>query len=373
MRAAVTAVALTMVALTAAPTTASPRPRFCLPPVFDHGQRLHPLPNPDVYWLEITLRQHELCWRAPASPDELRVLLIGNSAIFGLPLPIEQTLGVHLNQRFARTGTAAHLFNLGFVTPYQVRDALIINEALPYKPDVIVYPMTLGEFRHLAPIIYPTTTRFFDVNDAALKRAAADPPTGLEEPFATYLTVSDNRRNKRHATDHLRETGLYVRRLARAATEAFAFRVNGPLPPFQSRARTRQKPYDCGETERVMKSYDNWKNWNVLAYLDDLQRTRGIRSLVVHWPVAHEPNGNCYSERYTNALVDDFSAWIRTETERRQLAYVDLRDFLSPDAYIDSLHVTPEGHRQIAERIGPALDQVLQAAAAQRRTATERP
>src|SRR5262245_5810935 len=98
------------------PAPAHARPWLCLPPAFDQGRRLHPLPNPDVYWLEIMLRQHELCWRAPRTPNELRVLLLGSSAVYGFPLPVEETLSGYLNDHFARTGTPAHMFNLGFVT-----------------------------------------------------------------------------------------------------------------------------------------------------------------------------------------------------------------------------------------------------------------
>lgn len=352
------------------PSNASARPWLCLPPAFDQGRRLHPLPIPDVYWLEIMLRQHELCWRAPQTPDELRLVLFGNSAVYGFPLPAEETLSEYLNQHFADTGTAAHMFNLAFVTPYQVRDAVVINEALPYEPDIIVYPMTLAEFRHLAPMLHPTSARFFNMNTSALHRLAADPHPGLEEPVGKYVQVAGKVEAPRHPTDQLQDVGLYARRLARSTAEALAAKMNSPRPRFQSRAAPQKGGYDCIKTALGMISYTNWKDWNVLAYLDDLQRRRGIRVLVVHWPVAHEPNGNCFSVRFTNDAVNDFSAWIRHETEQRQLAYLDLRDFLPAEAYVDSLHVKAEGHRQIADRVAQALEPVMRAAAAQRAQAS---
>lgn len=351
--------------------TAAARPWPCLPPAFDQGRRLHALPNPEVYWLEIMLRQHELCWRAPTTPHELRVALFGSSAVYGLPLPVEETLGGYLNRHFADAGIPAHLFNLAFVTPYQVRDALLINEALPYEPNVIVYPMTLAEFRHLAPMPYPTFSRLFDMNNAALQRLAVDPPAGLEAPVAMYAEAAEKRAEQRHATDQLRDAGLYARLLTHAKAEALAARVNAPRPRFKSRATKGAKDYKCSETERTMNSYTNWKDWNVLAYLEDLQRRRGIRVLVVHWPIAHEPLGNCYSVRYTTAAVNDFSEWIRSETERRQLAYLDLRDLLPNEGFIDSLHPTAQGHRQIADRLAPALDPMLRDLVARRTRASD--
>src|SRR2546426_105394 len=86
-----------LLALTAARPVAA-APALCLPPVFDGGRRLHQMPAPRVYWLQLLLRQHELCWRPPARPDELRVVLGGNSAMFGFPLPVEETFGYLLNE-----------------------------------------------------------------------------------------------------------------------------------------------------------------------------------------------------------------------------------------------------------------------------------
>ena len=347
------------------PVSAGARP-WCVPPVFDQGRRLHPLPNPEVFWLEIMLRQHELCWRKPASTGELRVMLFGSSAVYGFPLPVEETVSEYLNRQFASANIPARLFNLAFVTPNQVRDALLMHEVLPYDPDVIVYPLTLAEFRHIAPMWFPTSTRFFEMNDAALQRLVSDPPAGLEEPVAHYAKANSNNAAHLHSTDQLRDAGLYARRLAGATAETVAARVNSPRPPHKAKAGKRQTEYDCSETERAMISYANWREWNVLAYLEDLQRRHGIRVLVVHWPIAHEPLGNCYSVRYTNAVVKDFADWISAQTTQRQLAYLDLRDFIPAETFIDSLHLKPEGHQLIAEKIAQRLNPILRDVLAQR-------
>src|SRR6185436_10786557 len=64
--------------LVAFPGRASARPRLCLPPVYEGGQRLHQMPAPSTSWLELALRQHEICWRQ--SDDQVRVALLGASA-----------------------------------------------------------------------------------------------------------------------------------------------------------------------------------------------------------------------------------------------------------------------------------------------------
>ncbi len=341
------------------PPAASARPWVCLPPAFDRGLRLHPLPNPDVYWFELMLRQHELCWRPAKEPDELRVLLFGNSAVYGYPLPAEQSVAGLLNAHFDESGVPAHIFNLAMVTPYQVRDAIMMREALPFAPDVIVYPVTLAEFRHLAPMPDPVAARFFSMNAAALQRAVDDPPAGLEEPLGIYRTWLTKWRNQRHWNDQLRDLGLYARRAARAWAEAVSATFNSPTPAFQPPPNARRTAYDCATAEKGYQADRDWKKWNILAYLEDLQRTHGIRILVVHWPIAHEPVGKCYSFRFTDAAVHDFSDWLRAETAQRGLAYLDLRDLLPPDLFVDSLHVTAAGHVRIADALARVLDPML--------------
>ena len=43
----------------------------------------------------------------------------------------------------------------------------------------------------------------------------------------------------------------------------------------------------------------------------------------------------------------------------RGLGYVDLHDLLPPELFVDSLHVTAEGHHRIAEQLAPVVETML--------------
>jgi hypothetical protein len=344
-----------------APGTAAARPWICLPPLFDGGQRLHALPAPRIYWLELLLRQHELCWRRPRAPDEKRIAVIGSSAVYGFPLPAEQTFSGVLNRHLAARDPPAHVFNLAFVNPYQVRDAVVIDAITDYDPDVIVYPMTLAEFRHQAPMPFPSVDRFFLLNRGAVTTLAANPPGGLEEAFANYDRWLREHAARYSPADQLRELGLFARMISRETAQSISAWLNAPTPPFQPKVDQRQTVYDCATTEwNVASNFGDWKQWNILAYLESVHRTRGIAVLVVHWPISHDPIDVCYSVRYTNAAVADFVAWLRQETARRGLAYLDLHDFVPNELFIDSVHLRAEGHARVGDAIGQKLDAMLQ-------------
>jgi hypothetical protein len=217
---------------------AAARPWPCLPPVFDGGQRLHPRPAPSIFWLELLMRQHELCWRNPATPGELRVALVGNSVAYGMPLPAEQTFAARLNRHFADRSIPAWLYNLGFVYPYQVRDAVLIHEALRYEPDVLVYTLSLDEFVHLAPFPgkFPVIAKFFEINRRIVDEMNADPPPGLAEPFEMYGEFLAQQGGRFSFLAPLEESGALLRIAARANAEYITTPSAPPqiLPRFQT-------------------------------------------------------------------------------------------------------------------------------------------
>ncbi len=364
-------VTLLLTTILAAPAVAAPH--LCLPPLYEGGQRLHELPSPRVYWLDPLLRQHELCWRSLTRPDELRVLLVGSSAVFGFPWPVEQTFGSLLNQHFADQQLPARLYNLAWVNPYQVRDALILHDALAYDPDVVIYPVTMAEFIHIAPVMWPALVNFFDRNRNSLADLAANPPPGLTEPLALYGEALERRQEIYSRMDWLRELGTLVRTSVQRHAHNVAERLS-PVPlPSTAKTKGRQTEYDCTKTHMTLATdYRDWRDWNILGYLEKLHQTRGIGVLIVNWPIAHEPIDDCYNVRFSNKAVDEFDRWLREQAAARGFAYLDLHDLLRPEQFLDSAHVLPAGHREIAARISAELDPMLQELLAQRASGEER-
>lgn len=343
-----------------APSSAAARPRLCLPPVYEGGRRLHQMPSPSVSWLELAMRQHELCWRR-SDPGEVRIALLGSSAVFGFPLSVEQTFGALVNDHFGERGTAARLYNLAWVNPYQLRDAMILHEALRYDTNVVVYAITPSDFVHQAPVIWPTLLSFFASNSDVLAAFVADPPPGLAEPVSTYGRWLNNNPSNHGLWPRFRETGRFVRTASRiyAQSAARALHPAAPLPP--AKQRHRQTQYDCSRTHAdVERSLRQFADWNVLAYLEQERRRSGIEVLVVHWPIAHEPVEDCYNVRFTEQIVPAFEAWLSAETAKRGLHYLDLHDLLPSDRFLDSVHVGAEGHALIAARVAEALDPLVE-------------
>lgn len=357
---------------TAAATGISSLPPIfeCLPPIFEGGQRLHELRGRSVYWLELGFRQHEVCWRRFSHPDELRIFLAGNSAVYGFPLPAEESLAAVLNRRFDDQHIGAHVFNLAAVLTYQLKDALILRESLRYHPDVIVYAVTLSEFAHypegpaaftdLSYWPWRSLVEFFKSNRSATLAFALEQPPGLSEPLGIYRQFLVTSPAPVGDSSAPKLIGAFIRSVVRESAQKLLKRAVPDLAITPLDSAGRQTAYDCEKiTQEREPLYRHWQDWNIIAFLEQLQASTGAPVLVVNWPVANEPVGDCYNVRYPAAALQAYDEWLRAETEKRGLSYLDLHDLLPAEDFIDSLHVTAQGQRKIASAISPDLERLV--------------
>jgi hypothetical protein len=109
--------------------------------------------NPDeaynlgIYNLEAMFASHEIgAGNKPA--DEYRILLIGDSSVWGYLLKPENTLSAFLNSvgLKVKDGRSVRAYNLGYPTLSLTKDLLILNDAMRYHPDLIIWLVSLESF-----------------------------------------------------------------------------------------------------------------------------------------------------------------------------------------------------------------------------------
>jgi len=83
----------------------------------------------------------------PKAVDEYRVLILGDSQTWGATLTPSQTLTEELNKDgLMACGKHMKFYNLAFPYPSVVKDFLILNRSLRYRPDLIVWMLTTDSF-----------------------------------------------------------------------------------------------------------------------------------------------------------------------------------------------------------------------------------
>src|SRR5215216_1257195 len=80
----------------------------------------------------------------PKTSKEYRVLLIGDSSVWGTLLTPEQTLAGQLNAKaLTACGKNVQVYNLGYPYISLAQELLILDQALRYQPDMIIWLTTL--------------------------------------------------------------------------------------------------------------------------------------------------------------------------------------------------------------------------------------
>ena len=84
----------------------------------------------------------------PKAEDEFRVLIIGDSGAWGWLLENEDSLASNINQAADLTGDGRQIvaYNLGYPIMSLTKDLMILDAAMSYEPDLIIWPVTLESF-----------------------------------------------------------------------------------------------------------------------------------------------------------------------------------------------------------------------------------
>ena len=79
----------------------------------------------------------------PKSKDEFRVLVLGDSATWGIGLTPRQTLTGQMNALGLKCGKQdVRVYNLSFPRSSATKDLMILDKAMAYRPDMILWLIT---------------------------------------------------------------------------------------------------------------------------------------------------------------------------------------------------------------------------------------
>lgn len=106
--------------------------------------------------MDAMLASHKLSG-TPKAADEFRVVVIGDSSTWGTLLKPQETLAGVLDGANLQTpdGKQVRFYNLGYPTLSLVKDLMILEEALQYAPDLILWPLTLESFPRTSQLESP--------------------------------------------------------------------------------------------------------------------------------------------------------------------------------------------------------------------------
>lgn len=104
------------------------------------GQTRFPLEND----LNLIFNSHEIA-ASPGRKNEYKVIVLGDSSTWGFLLNSNETFSSIINTARITTckDQSVHVYNLGYLGLFAFKDLIILRQAMSYKPDLIIWNITL--------------------------------------------------------------------------------------------------------------------------------------------------------------------------------------------------------------------------------------
>ncbi len=310
--------------------------------------------NPDIaynfslFQLDAMFASHVVTQPKPA--DEYRVILIGNSSVWGFLLTPPQTLAGQINAASLTLADGRHVraYNLGYPTITLTKDLLMLSRAVDYQPDLIVWLTTLEAFPYSQQLSSPIVQHNPDTVRAliATYNLSLDPrdPAFVAPTFLDRTIVGQ----RRALADVLR-LNLYGFMWASTGVDQF---YPDTYTPAQTDLETDPSFFDLQPPlTRTDLAFDALDAGVALAGQTPV--------LLVNEPILISNGQNSdvrYNFFYPRWAYDDYRALLAGEVDRRGWHYRDLWDLVPPEQFTNSaIHLTPTGSSLLAGRVGAAI------------------
>lgn len=282
--------------------------------------------------------------------DEFRVLLLGDSSVWGWLLEPDETLSACLNAQDYRTtsGQRVVVYNLGYPVLSAFKDMLILEAGLTHKPDAVVWVFTLQSLLDFEQLRHPITgnnpdraLNLIDTYDLNLDRDQLnDDATLLESSIVGQ---------RRELADLLRHQ---VYGLAWWLTG-----IDHTNPIFyEARAD------NLLAADNLLGAPDGQEMilaWDVVRGVQAMTQQADVPLLIVNGPIYRATGQNSdirYNNYFPRRAYDEYRSQLGTLAEAEGWRVWDAWEAVPNDQFTDTpFHYTPTATCDFAAQLGPRI------------------
>lgn len=303
--------------------------------------------------LEAMLASHEIASAKP--PDEYRVVILGDSSVWGFLLKPEETRAAQLNSlRMESGGKRVRFYNLGYPTISLMKDLLILRQAAEFQPDLIVWPVTLEAFpqdkQTSSPLVQNNPQAARELISTCGLRIDPGDPAFVNRSFWDRTVIG----RRRDLADLIR---LQVYGFSWAATGVDVYVPESYEPPVSN---LPDDPTFHTLTPPRLERDD--LAWDVLAAGRIL--AGGAPILIVNEPIYISRGENSdirYNVFYPRWAYDQYRLQLSAFAADRDFYYLDLWDRIPADQFTNSaIHLSPSGEQMVAQALAQRLQSILE-------------
>ncbi len=316
-------------------------------PRFPFGENILEAHNLSIGDLQALFAAH-LLDGTPKAADELRVLVIGDSSIWGTLLHPEQTRSGQWNvAALTCDGKRLRFYNLGYPTLSLTKDLLILETAQRYQPDAVIWAVTLESFAADTQLSSP------------LLAANAEAVRGLIARYHLPLNEADLPRST-----FWQRTLIGQRRAladwARLQLLGVIWAATGVDQVYPSRYPPAQR--DFAEDVRFHGLEGPYLPPDALAWevlRAGIQQVAPSKVLLINEPILIASGKNShlrYNFYYPRWAYDHYRALLAAFVTEHAIPYMDAWDWVDASQFTNSaIHLTPQAEARLAQALIPSI------------------
>jgi hypothetical protein len=284
--------------------------------------------------------------------DEYRVVLVGDSSVWGFALNSTDTLTSKLNELNLRAcdGRRMRFYNLSYPWTFVFKDLLVLERSKEYEPDMVLWLFTM----HALTASGNNIDSFFrgpliaDAKRLQTEYKLADFTSRLSVQSFWDKTIIGQRK-KLKANVIFQMYGFLW-----AATG-----VDHHLQPWQPWKDTLAG----GQAYRNYESLEEWPQLKKKLMLDVFHAGHtmldGIPVVFINEPIyaASGPNSDIrYNKFYPRWAYDNYRSYLSAWMAEKKYSYLDMWQVVPPEDFSDfPFHLYPKGEQVLAENIAPGI------------------
>ena len=283
----------------------------------------------------------------PKAPNEYRVLVLGDSEVWGIGLIPEQTLPDQIDALGLKCGDKnIRTYNLSFPVSSSTKDLMILDKAMSYQPDEIIWLIT---WNTLAPL-RRTNHPLIEYNPAEyykLARRYNFLPKNYKSPSLISQIADQNRT------------------LFRILRYQFYSLINIATGLDQIQSPLEELPTKLNNDP----TFENLKPPKLYSWFVSLDQVKDFYQIAGNIPVilvneptqvlTNVPYSNIYyNVYYPRWVYDQYRQYVSKAAAENHWNYLDFWNVFASSFYTNTpLHLNPQGETELAKMIAPYIVQ----------------
>ena len=283
--------------------------------------------------------------------NEFRVLLIGDSSVWGTLLKPEETLAGQLNSANILTcGKDVRVYNIGYPTISLTKDVLLLSQTMKYQPDLIIWLTTLEAFPMEKQVASPIVANNRETLDSLQSRY------GLEFDPNDPAFVQQNSWDKtiigqqRALADIIRLQFYGVMWAATGVDQTYPTDYTPAQTDFEADGKFHESEPPLLDKKSL-----------AINALETGVRVAGDKPMmIVNEPMLISSGKNSdirYNFFYPRWAYDQYRDMMAELSQKNQWNYIDLWNIVPANEFTNSaIHLTPAGENILAKKLAPVIE-----------------